>query len=162
MPAKQGDLELLSDPVAKELLNSNIPARLAYVGRNGKPRVVPIWFHWNEKEIVLGTPVNAPKVRALLERPDVVVSIDSYAWPYKVLQIRGVAKIETVQGVFPEYATAADRYFGETQGKAWVEQLRKLFPQMARIAVEPKWVGILDFEARFPSAIAAAMSGAQG
>ena len=48
----------------------------------------------------------------------------------------------------------------ETQGKAWVEQVQKLFPQMARIVIEPDWVGILDFETRFPSVIAAAMSGA--
>jgi hypothetical protein len=32
-------------------------------------------------------------------------------------------------------------------------------PQMTRIAVQPEWVGILDFERRFPSAIEAAMSG---
>jgi hypothetical protein len=30
---------------------------------------------------------------------------------------------------------------------------------MARITVRPEWVGILDFEERFPSAIEAAMSG---
>ena len=160
MPTKQGDLALLNDPVAQELLHSAIPARLAYISRDGTPRVVPIWFHWNENQIVLGTPVKAPKVRALLERPNVVLTIDSHTWPYKVLQIRGTAKIDMVQGVVPEYAAAAERYFGETQGQAWVEQARKLFPQMARIAVRPDWVGILDFETRFPSAIAAAMSGA--
>jgi hypothetical protein len=32
-------------------------------------------------------------------------------------------------------------------------------PQMVRISVRPEWVGILDFEERFPSAIEAAMSG---
>jgi hypothetical protein len=39
MPAKQGDLALLNDPVAQELLHSTIPARLAYVWRDGTPRV---------------------------------------------------------------------------------------------------------------------------
>lgn len=160
MASKQGDLELLKDPVAQNLLHSTIPARLAYVARDSKPRVVPIWFHWNDKEIVLGTPLKAPKVQALRQKPDVVLSIDSQTWPYKVLQIRGRARVETVQGVVPEYAAAAQRYFGETQGRAWVDQVGKLFPQMARIAVQPDWVGILDFETRFPSAITAAMSGA--
>jgi hypothetical protein len=64
-----------------------------------------------------------------------------------------------MQGMVPEYATAAQRYLGEAQGRAWVEQVRTLFPGMARMAVRPDWVGILDFETRFPSAIAAAMSG---
>lgn len=161
MPAKQGEISLLNDPLAVELLSSTIPARLAYISLNGAPRVVPIWFHWNGSQIVLGTPTKAPKVQALLQNPKVMLTIDSQTWPYKVLQIRGTVKIETVEGVVPEYAIAAERYFGEAQGKAWVEQVRSLFPQMARITVQPEWVGILDFETRFPSAIADAMAGKQ-
>jgi hypothetical protein len=34
-----------------------------------------------------------------------------------------------------------------------------MFSEMVRVSVQPEWVGILDFETRFPSAIAAAMSG---
>lgn len=160
MPTQQGDLALLTDPVAQELLRSNIPARLAYVWRDGTPRVVPIWFHWNGTELVLGTPLTAPKMKALSHNPKVALTIDSITWPYKILLIRGTARIETTEGIVPEYAAAAQRYFGEAQGRAWVEQVRGLFPRMGRIVVRPEWVGILDMETRFPSAFAAAMSGA--
>jgi hypothetical protein len=71
-----------------------------------------------------------------------------------VLSIRGTASVTHVDGVIPEYATAAKRYFGDEQGKAWVDQ----FPpdmQMWRIAVTPTWVNVLDFETRFPSALSA-------
>jgi Pyridoxamine 5'-phosphate oxidase len=159
MATKQGGLALLNDPVAQELLRSPSPARLAYVWRDGTPRVVPIWFHWSGKEIVLGTPPKAPKVRALSPNAKVALSIDGNAWPYKVLQIRGTAHVETVSGVVPEYALAAERYFGSEQGRAWVKQVGGMFSQMARIVVKPEWVAILDFEKRFPSAIEAAMSG---
>jgi pyridoxamine 5'-phosphate oxidase-like protein len=156
MPTKQGDLKLLDDPIAQELLRSTIPARLAYVWHDGTPRVIPIWFHWNGEEFVLGTPPNAPKVKVLLQNSKVALTIDTDTWPHKVLLIRGTAKVETVNGVVPEYAAAAQRYFGEERGRAWVEQVRGMFPQMARIAVQPEWVGIIDFEKRFPSAIEAA------
>ena len=159
MATKQGSFALLDDPVAQELLRSTAPARLAYVWRDGTPRVVPIWFHWNGKEIVLGTPLKAPKVQALSRNPKVALSIDSNAWPYKVLQIRGTARVETVAGVVPEYALAAERYFGPEQGQTWVKQVGGMFSQMARITVKPEWVAVLDFEKRFPSAIEAAMSG---
>ncbi len=33
-------------------------------------------------------------------------------------------------------------------------------PKMARIAITPEWVGVLDFETRFPSALEKAMAGA--
>jgi hypothetical protein len=91
--------------------------------RDGTPRVVPIWFHWNGQEIVLGTPLKAPKVQALSRNAKVAPSIDSNTWPYKVLQIRGTAHVETVAGMVPEYALAAERYFGQEQGRAWVTQV---------------------------------------
>jgi len=159
MPTKQGDRTLLNDPIAQELLQSTLPAQLSYVWPDGSPRVVPIWFHWNGKELVLGSPPNAPKVEVLEQNPKVALTINGSTWPYKVLMIRGTAQVETMEGVAPEYASSAQRYFGEEQGQAWVEQVGKMFSQMARITVQPEWVGIIDFEKRFPSAIEAAMAG---
>lgn len=159
MATKQGATALLNDPVAQQLLQSTSPARLAYVWHDGTPRVVPIWFHWNGREIVLGTPPTAPKVRALSARNKVAVSIDGNTWPYQVLQIRGTARVESVAGVVPEYALAAARYFGPEQGQAWVAQVAGMFSEMTRIVIQPEWCAILDFQTRFPSAIEAAMSG---
>ena len=120
--------------------------------------MVPIWFHWNGKEIVLGTPPEAPKVRAVSPGAKVALSIDSNTWPYKVLQIRGTAEAETVAGVVPEYALAAERYLGVDEGRAWIKQVAGMFSHMVRIVVKPEWVAVLDFEQRFPNAIEAAMS----
>ena len=53
----------------------------------------------------------------------------------------------------PEYVAAAERYFGREQGQAWIKQLRGLIPNMVRITVTPEWVGLLDLEIRFPSAL---------
>ena len=158
MPTEQGDLALLNDPVAQELLNSTNVAHLAYTWRDGTPRVIPIWFHWDGETIVLGSPPNAPKVDVLPNNSKAALTIDRDEWPYHALLIRGTAHVETVEGVTPEYAACAERYFGTEQGKEWVETVRQMFSQMTRVSVRPEWVGILDFETRFPSAIAAAMS----
>lgn len=151
------DVSLLNDPIAQDLLQSTIPARLAYVWHDGTPRVVPIWFHWDGEELVLGSPPGAPKLKVLEENPQVALTIDSTEWPYRVLLIRGKAILETVDGVVPEYALSAERYFGEEAGKGWTQQVDQMFPEMTRIRVCPEWVNILDFEQRFPEAIAAAM-----
>lgn len=158
MPAKQGDPSLLYDPIAQELLQSAIPARLAYTWRDGAPRVVPIWFHWNGQEVVMGTPKTSPKVKVLLDNVNVSLTIDSDRWPYKVLLIRGVTRVQTIDGVVPEYAAAAERYLGRENGRGWIEQAQALFPKMVRIAVKPVWVSVFDFEDRFPSAVESAMS----
>jgi len=155
MPVKQGGLELLEHPVAKELLASKIPARLAYVWTDGTPRVVPIWFHWNGSELVMGTPAKAPKLTALAVNPKVSLTIDDNTFPHKVLLIRGTASLQGVDGIVPEYALAAERYFGKEQGQAWLNQLRGMVPSMVRIGIAPEWVGLLDFKTRFPSALSA-------
>jgi general stress protein 26 len=155
MTTAQGDVTLLKDPVARELLGSRQLARLAYTWRDGTPRVVPIWFHGTGETITFGTPPKAPKVKALHERPEVSVTIDdSSAWPYHALLVRGLASVEMLDDVSPEYAESASRYFGPEQGEAWVATLRG--QPMARVAVTPTWVAVLDFETRFPSALTVA------
>ena len=149
--AQQGSLELLNDPVADALLGSANPAKLAYTWTDGSPRVVPIWFHWTGDQFILGSPVKAPKLKVLAAAPRVALTIDDNAWPYKVLLVRGRASVEMLDDVSPEYALAATRYFGPEQGPAWIETLRG--KPMGRIAVTPDWVGILDFQTRFPSAL---------
>jgi hypothetical protein len=161
MATPQGDLALLQDPVAQSLLNDQTVMRLAYTWTDGTARVVPHWFHWNGREIVLGSPSDAPKVRALRERPEVAVTIDTVQWPPHVLLIRGRAVVEIIDGVAPEYAETARRYFGEEQGEAWVKQIGGLCPQMARITIQPTWVSVLDFESRLPSAVARAIERSQ-
>lgn len=159
MSAKQGDLSLLNDPAAQKLLNSTNMAHLAYVWPDGTPRVTPLWFHWNGEEIIMASPVGMPKIEVLKENPAVALTIDSSEWPYKVLLIRGTVKVDMVDGVAPEYADCAERYFGPEAGQGWTQQVDSMFDEMARFCVQPKWVGVLDFEERFPSAIAAAMAG---
>jgi len=153
MPVKQGDLGLLQHPASQELLQSKIPARLAYVWMDGSPRVIPIWFHWNGTEIVMATPPKAPKLRALARNPRVSLTIDDNVFPHKVLLVRGTARLEPVNGVVPEYALAAERYFGAEQGRAWAAQMGKMVSSMVRITITPDWVGLLDFQTRFPSAL---------
>jgi hypothetical protein len=146
-----GDLTLLDHPLAQRLLSSAEPAQFAYTWVDGTPRTVPIWFHWDGEAVVLTSPPRAPKVTALRVNPQVAVTIDEHVWPYKVLYIRGVASIDMLDDISPEYAIAAERYFGPEQGKAWVEQLRGL--PSARIRVTPQWANVIDFETRLPSAL---------
>ena len=104
-------------------------------------------------------PPNAPKVNVLSNNAKVALTIDRDEFPYHALLVRGIAQVETVEEVTPEYAACAGRYFGPEQGREWVEGMRQMSSQMARVSFRPEWASILDFETRFPSAIEDAMSG---
>lgn len=153
MSRKQGDVGLLQEQVAQQLLQSKSPAHLAYNWRDGTPRVVPIGFHWNGRELVLATPVDAPKTKVLKNGSKVAVSIDHDSPPPKILLIRGTVHTDTVEGIAPEYAAMMRRTVGEQDAEALLKEATRLFPRMIRIFIHPDWVGLLDFETRQPSAI---------
>src|SRR5579871_2640154 len=113
MATEQGSLALLEDPVAQQLLQSKAPARFAYIWHDGTPRVVPIWFHWNGKEIVLGTPPDSPKMKVLKDGARVALTIDGDTMPYKALVIRGTVHLDSVAGLSPEYVASARRVLGD-------------------------------------------------
>ena len=146
-------VEVLNDPLARELLGSAIPARLAYNGLDGFPRVVPIGFHWNGAELVLATVSYAPKVEALIANPKVALTIDTSEPPWHILLVRGSAMVEIVDGVPPEYLAASRKGAPEDQWDAFEAEVRSLYKQMARIAVVPEWAKLIDFETRLPSAV---------
>jgi Pyridoxamine 5'-phosphate oxidase len=148
----KGGPELLQDPIAQELLVSAIPARLAYTWTDGTPRVVSLWFHWDGNEIVMCTFQPAPKLKALTTGDRVALTIDTNDPPNHILSIRGTAEVTMVEGVVREYAMAAPRYLGKQQGETYVRSLPPNVP-MARIAVRPDVIVVLDFDTRFPSAL---------
>jgi hypothetical protein len=151
-------LDVLNDQVAQELLASAQLARLAYTWTDGTPRVVPIWFHWTGSEVVMASPRKpkaAPKLRAISSHPEVAVTIDGGSWPYRALLLRGIARVDNADGIVPEYASAAERYFGPDQGRAWIAQVVQMGVSFSRIGATPTHATILDFETRFPSALSA-------
>ncbi len=143
-------IRVLNDPLAQELLHSAIPARLAYTGPDGFPRVIPIGYLWNGARIVACTGPSAPKVRALAANPKVALTIDTTTWPPHVLLVRGTATIDVVDGVAPEYLEASRNYIPAEQWAAFEAQVRATFKQQARITIAPEWAEVLDFETRMP------------
>lgn len=157
---KRGDLALLEHPVARRLLQSSIPARVAYEARDGTPRVVPMLFHWTGTEIVLTSWPDDPKVSALGARPNVALTIDTAEMPFNVLSIRGRATVTVDDGIPAECLPTFARYYGPDQGRAWVERMSTMTDQFARIVVRPCWVDVLDFETRLPGGMVRRMANA--
>jgi hypothetical protein len=158
----QGDLRLLETELARELLRAPIPARLAFVWTDGTPRVVPTWFHWTGREIVmvtftagpsLGVRHPAARIAALRANPRVALTIDTDGYPPKSLTVRGTAVISEIAGVAAEYAAAARRYLGEEAAGAMLAALDQPGTGQARISVRPDWVGLIDFVTRRPSVL---------
>ncbi|OBF60881.1 pyridoxamine 5-phosphate oxidase [Mycobacterium sp. 852002-53434_SCH5985345] len=141
---------------AQKLLSGSM-ARLAYNGHDGFPRVVPVGFHWTGERIVVSTAPTAPKARALSARPQVALTIDTGSAPEEAqaLLVRGLATLQTVDGVTEEYLAAAKSSMDEPQLGDFERNVRSTYKQMVRISIEPLWARFYDFGAgRLPAFLA--------
>jgi Pyridoxamine 5'-phosphate oxidase len=152
-PSKQGDVGLLQDPVAQQLLQSKGLAHLAYNWHDGTPRVIPMGFYWNGEEIVMTTATDAPKTKVLTTGSKVAVSIEHDSSPPKILLIRGTVRTDTVEGIDPGRAAKIRQQLRQEDAEAHLKEEARIYPRMTRIFIHPDWVGLLDFETRLPSAV---------
>ena len=141
--------EELSTTGAQELIASTSAAHLAYIGKDGTPRVVPVGFFWTGEQFVISTAATAPKVAALTARPDVSLAIEAGGTPEdaRSLLVRGRASVEIVDGVVPEYLAAARKSMDADAAAEFERQVRTMYDRMARIAITPRWVRYYDFGA---------------
>jgi len=161
MMTKDEIAALLNDPVAQELLHAPIPARLAYTGSDGAPRVIPIAFHWTGADIVVSVSAFSPN-RNSFNNVKVALTIDTSTYPFKVLKIRGTATSTIMESVPVEYVKAGEQLLGPEGAKAFLQTLQPLLPNIkhwVRIAIRPEWISILDFQSRFPGQLVRAMMG---
>jgi hypothetical protein len=155
--------EVLAKPISQELLDSSIPARLAYVGVDGAPRAIPIGFWWSGTQVVMATVPKSAKVRALRQNPRVALTIDTQdAWPPRVLLIRGAARVELVDGVPDPYVAAGRKVVPDEHFAGWEQGVRALYDQMVLLTIDPDWAKLLDFETTLPRSVEDLLLARQG
>jgi hypothetical protein len=123
---------------------------LAYNASDGTPRVMPVWFAWENGEVIICTIIAAMKLKSLVDGARVALEIDEPNWPYHRLQLRGTVSTSDFPGIVPGYRETAIRYLGEQFGNMFIGQLEGFGIPMKRIAIKPDWVGLYNFETRNP------------
>ena len=145
--------EILKKPISQEMLNRDL-ARLAYVAKDGTPRVVPIGFTWNGTEVVMCTSTNAPKLASLRRNPAVALTIDTEVHPPTILLLRGDGVLDEVDGIPDEYLQMNGTYeMTPEQRTDWEAEVRSLYDSMVRIVVTPTWAKLIDFHETLPTAV---------
>lgn len=142
----------LDDPVVAELLDGPNLARLAYIGRDARPHVVPIWCAYMDGEIRMVTGPKADKVAAIRANPAVSLTIDSAKPPYHVLLIDGDATIEETDRMAEEYPAIVQRYLGAA-AEGYLAPMRGRVKTQRRIRVVVRSYRVLDFVQRFPKSL---------
>lgn len=128
----------LRDPVSRNvqlLLDSRVPARMAWTDAERRPRVAPLWFRWTGEAIELSTFAGSRKLDELRDGDTVAITIDSEDFPYRSVRLRGPVTIERLHGLTPSYREAAKRYLGDEPAREWCDRLHDV--DQALLTVRP-------------------------
>jgi PPOX class probable F420-dependent enzyme len=122
----------LSDAELRELLESAAICRIATVRADGRPHIAPMWFLYRDGAFYFMQRKGAAKqkIKNLQDNPNVALSVDTCASPYRVVLVEGTAEMTEVQA--SEIALAiAVKYLGEQAGRDYHAKL---------IADSPPWL----------------------
>jgi hypothetical protein len=135
-------IAVLRRPLATSLLESRLPARLAWVSPSGAPRVSPLWHHWTGTVLEMATFPGSTKVSELADGDSVVVSIDTDAFPYRRLALGGPISLAPASGLAACYRSAAVRHLGPSMATAWLRELDER--DQVVITLTPRWARASD------------------
>ena len=93
--------------------------KLATVGADGRPHVVPIWFVLDGETIVFTTGRGSAKARHLRRDPRVALCVDDEAPPFAFVLIEGTAQVALNP---PEMLAWTTRIGGRYMGAARAEE----------------------------------------
>lgn len=88
-------------------------AKLAWVGSDGRPHAVPIWFVRDGDDLVFNTGSGSAKGSALRRDPRASVVVDEEVAPYSFVKVDGIAEIsDDVEAMRPWSTRIGGRYMG--------------------------------------------------
>jgi PPOX class probable F420-dependent enzyme len=119
-----------------DIFDSKAFAHVATVDADGTPQVTPVWVEYDGEHIQINSAKGRKKDRNLAERPQVGVSIQDPADPYRYVGIQGKVVEITTEGAEAQIKRMAQKYFGRDFARP-DDEVRVTY----KIAPERVWVG---------------------
>jgi PPOX class probable F420-dependent enzyme len=107
---------------------------LATAGRDGHPHVVPVWFWWDGKSILIYA-IPGQKVRDIQSNPTVALHLNTDPVGEDVVRIDGTAKIDTRQPPAYKVPAYVRKYREQIKGFDWTP---KVFSDQYHFAIRVK------------------------
>lgn len=102
------------------LLQGARTGKVATVGPDRLPHVVPVWFHLDGDEIIFITGNNTIKAKNLRHEGHVAMCVDDEQPPYAYAEIEGTIKISGDPKELLDWATViAERYMGQERAEEY-------------------------------------------
>lgn len=105
-----------------ERLRSEHIIWLSSVKQNGEPHMVPVWFLWDGKTILIFSQPNTQKMRNLQHDRRVMLALNTTPDGGEVLMIKGTAELGESADMKNEIPALAEKYKQEIQDFGWTAE----------------------------------------
>ena len=112
----------ISDEANDFLDRANI-AIFATVGLGNRPHAAPVWYLYEDRELIVSTGTGSQKHRNVERNPAVTLVVERRETPYYVVTVQAEAEIGPPLSDDKRLALAV-RYLGERRGQAYAERTR--------------------------------------
>jgi nitroimidazol reductase NimA-like FMN-containing flavoprotein (pyridoxamine 5'-phosphate oxidase superfamily) len=125
------------------LLSQSLVARLGTMNDDGTIHLAPIYFKYDNGDIILGTQVASRRVRNIMRNPKVTLLVDVATPPYKAAMIYGTASLH-YESVAPQRTAIFAKNASPEQARAAAEGLCKKWDSVI-IRIKPERIVSFDY-----------------
>jgi PPOX class probable F420-dependent enzyme len=129
-----------------DILQSKAFAHVATIGPKGEPQVNPVWFVWDGTHILFSVNKVRQKYRNLVREPRIALSILDPDNPYRMIEIRGKARIEEDVNLHFANSVVTKKYTGQEYNKQNPNPNHKPGEVRMVVIVEPERVTVFPFQ----------------
>jgi len=134
----------LNEKELDSLLKEPLNGRLCSINEDGTIHVAPIWFKYDNGEILMGTQEISRKVRNIKRNKKVSVQIDISEWPYKGVLIYGEARLDYDDLIEKRIAISEKYGSSGEEAEAFVQDIAKKWKQVL-VRVKPTKIVSFDY-----------------
>ncbi len=128
------DLTKERDAHIDKRLRAELMMWLSTVRPDGRPHLVPVWFLWDGRAILIFSQPNQQKLRNLQHNPNVMVALDTAGQGDDVVMIEGKAELLNDPAVSAALPAYAEKYKQRLELYGWTgEAMAQDYSQAIRI-----------------------------
>jgi general stress protein 26 len=130
----------------ESLLKTAKIARFCSLNKDGTIHAAPVWYSYENGEIIIATPETSRKVRNVKRNCNVTILIDTSeveAHQAKGVMVYGKAKVDDWTPLTPELMSLLERYMPKSETEPYARALFKL-AKWVKITIKPERTGSFD------------------
>ena len=136
-----------TDDEVEDFLTRSLIAKLCTHNEDGTIHIAPLWFKYDNGEMLLGTQEVTRKVQNIKQNQDVTVLVDTHDPTLQAVIMRGRATLD-YEDVIPKRIAIFEKYMGPEEAVGLANQIASAWEPVV-IRVKPEQMTSFDYSKGF-------------